>query len=112
MPTIVSYGSFTLDNNRGIKSPFGNLGAYDHSTQTSSETLMKPSKDSVQVRFFIMPRYYCTLEQFIAYHREQGLPIDKSVYLEVISQLLMTFRALHDCKRTYNDLKLANIMVD
>lgn len=38
--------------------------------------------------------------------------IDKNIFLEIIIQLLGTFKALHDTRRTYNDLKLANIMIN
>lgn len=43
---------------------------------------------------------------------KENVPIDKMDYFEIIAQLIGIFQIVHDSGYTYNDLKLANIMLN
>lgn len=59
-----------------------------------------------------MRRYEQTLEDFLDKRFDTSIKLERSDLLEIIIQLIDIFKVLHACKRTYNDLKLANIMID
>lgn len=73
--------------------------------------IINESKDrgeATQLGFFIMKKFECTLGQYL-HERQKILP---SAATKVIDQLIGTLELVHASRRTYNDLKLNNIMVN
>jgi serine/threonine protein kinase len=59
-----------------------------------------------------MEKFDTTLEHYIQKLTKQKRKLEPSECLEIIIQLMSIFEIVHKSKRTYNDLKLANIMIN
>lgn len=83
---------------------FGMLVLNDQENPVQTEN----DDDNLQlVGYFVMKRYHQTLEQFVC-NKEK---LNNVISIEITIQLLDAFKVVHACDRTYNDLKLQNIMV-
>lgn len=61
------------------------------------------------VSYYIMPHYQMNLQKYL--NQLKGLHKMKKV-IDVAIKILNIFKYVHCAKRTYNDLKLTNIMVN
>jgi len=100
IPELITYGMVTL--------PYKKEGSTSsiQTNETSSQV------DGQQLCYFIMERYDITLEQHIQKLTKQKRKLEPSECLDIVIQLVSIFEIIHKSKRTYNDLKLANIMIN
>ena len=86
-PRVSDYGLFKLVN-------FGEIDA---------------KKDSKTVAFYIMPLYEMNLQEYL--RQFSGVQKIEKI-LDVTYKLVSIFKYVHCSKRTFNDLKLQNIMIN
>ena len=78
---------------------FGMIVINDSINAAKSET----DDENLQlVGYFVMKRYSMTLEQYVCNKEE----LDPLTTIDIISQLIGAYEIIHECDRTYNDLKL------
>lgn len=78
---------------------FGMIVINDSFNASKSET----DDENLQlVGYFVMKRYSMTLEQYVCNKEE----LDPLTTIDIISQLIGAYEIIHECDRTYNDLKL------
>ena len=59
--------------------------------------------------YHIMPLYEMDLRDYLA--KFEGLKKIEKI-IDIVSKLVLTFKYVHGAKRTFNDLKLENVMVN
>ena len=67
------------------------------------------NKQDINVTYFIMPLYEMDLEEYLS--KFEGMQKIMRI-IDVTSKLVNIFKYVHCSKRTFNDMKLKNIMIN
>jgi hypothetical protein len=89
---------------RGAIPHMANFGmiVINDSVNGAKQTSENDDENLQLVGYFVMKRYSMTLEQYVCNKED----LDPLTTIDIITQLIGAYEIIHQCDRTYNDLKL------